>query len=76
MGAPGCSPECLSKKSFRHHEVGLLTLNMQTFDVRAAPDQQLIVYDASPGTSSADALTLLGSIAATGNRPRHFDATR
>lgn len=57
--------KCLARKSFRHPEVGLLTLNMQTFDVRSAPGQELIVYDADPGTASADALKLLGSIAAT-----------
>ena len=68
--------KCLARKSFRHPEVGLLTLNMQTFDVRSAPGQELIVYDADPGTSSADALKLLGSIAATGARPERFDASR
>lgn len=57
--------KCLARKSFRHPEVGLLTLNLQTFDVRSAPGHELIVYDADPGTSSADALKLLGSIAAT-----------
>lgn len=68
--------KCLARKSFRHPEVGLLTLNMQTFDIRSAPGQELIVYDADPGTPSADALKLLGSIAATGAGPKHFDATR
>lgn len=68
--------KCLARKSFRHPEVGLLTLNMQTFDVRSAPGQELIVYDADPGTSSADALKLLGSIAATGAGPKRFDASR
>lgn len=68
--------KCLARKSFRHPEVGLLTLNMQTFDVRAAPGQELIVYDADPGTSSADGLKLLGSIAATAGRATRFDTTR
>lgn len=58
--------KCLARKRFRHPEVGMVTLNMQTFDVRAAPGQELIVYDADPGSPSADALTLLGSIAASG----------
>lgn len=57
--------KCLARKRFRHSEVGMVTLNMQTFDVRAAPGQELIVYDADPGSPSADALTLLGSIAAS-----------
>jgi hypothetical protein len=68
--------KCLARKSFRHPEVGVLTLNMQTFDVRSAPGQELIVYDADPGTSSADGLKLLGSIAATAGRPTRFDTTR
>jgi hypothetical protein len=38
---------------------------MQTFDVRSAPGQHLVVYHAEPGTSSAQALDLLGSLAAT-----------
>ncbi|KGI70554.1 XRE family transcriptional regulator [Mycolicibacterium rufum] len=58
--------KCLARKRFYHPEVGLVTLNMQTFDVRSSPGQELIVYDADPGSPSADALRLLGSIAATG----------
>ncbi|ABK71523.1 helix-turn-helix domain-containing protein [Mycolicibacterium smegmatis] len=52
-------------KSFRHPQVGAVTLQMQTFDVRSAPGQELVVYQAEPGTPSADALKLLGSLAAT-----------
>jgi transcriptional regulator with XRE-family HTH domain len=52
-------------KQFRHPDVGLLTLSFQAFDVRSAPGQQLIVYQAEPGSPSAQALALLGSIAAT-----------
>ncbi|WP_261564731.1 helix-turn-helix domain-containing protein [Frankia gtarii] len=52
-------------KTFIHPDVGELTLRMQAFDVRSAPGQQLVVYHAEPGTSSARALDLLGSLAAT-----------
>ncbi|MCG5432009.1 helix-turn-helix transcriptional regulator [Mycobacterium sp. MYCO198283] len=55
----------MTSKTFRHPEIGLLTLTMQTFDVRSAPGQELIVYDAEPGSPSADGLRLLGSIAAS-----------
>ncbi|MGE2835244.1 helix-turn-helix transcriptional regulator [Mycobacterium sp. SMC-4] len=55
----------LSSKTFCHPAVGTLTLSMQTFDVRSTPGQELVVYDAEPATPSADALKLLGSIAAT-----------
>ncbi|MEH3141070.1 MAG: helix-turn-helix transcriptional regulator [Mycobacterium kyogaense] len=57
--------KCMNRKTFRHPDVGLVTLNMQTFDVRSSPGQELIVYDADPGTPNADALTLLGAMAAT-----------
>jgi transcriptional regulator with XRE-family HTH domain len=56
-------------KSFHHAEVGPLTLTYQAFDVRGAPGQQLIVYDAEPGSRSADALRLLGSVAASLPQP-------
>lgn len=52
-------------KSFHHADVGPITLTYQAFDVRSAPGQQLVVYDAEPGSRSADALRLLGSIAAS-----------
>ncbi|MFV2144100.1 helix-turn-helix transcriptional regulator [Isoptericola sp. G70] len=51
-------------KRFHHPDVGGLTLRMQTFDVPSSPGQQLVVYHAHDGSSSA-ALRLLGSLAAT-----------
>lgn len=57
-------------KSFHHADVGPLTLTYQAFDVRSAPGLQLVVYDAEPGSRSADALLLLGSLAASLPRPR------
>ncbi|GAA4241865.1 helix-turn-helix transcriptional regulator [Actinomadura meridiana] len=61
--------KALERKRFRHREVGDLTLTMQTFDVRSSPGQELVVYHAEPGSDSAAALTLLGSLAAT-SRPQ------
>ncbi|WP_037356730.1 helix-turn-helix transcriptional regulator [Amycolatopsis orientalis] len=49
-------------KHFVHPAVGPLTLTYQAFDVRGAPGQQLIVYQAEPGSPSADALSLLRSV--------------
>ncbi|MGY1749548.1 helix-turn-helix domain-containing protein [Modestobacter sp. SYSU DS0511] len=56
-------------KTFCHRDVGTLTLTHHTFDVRSAPGQQLIVYNAEPGSPSADALSLLGALAATRDAP-------
>ena len=52
-------------KRFTHPDVGPITLQSQTFDVRSAPGQELAVYHAEPGSPSAQALTLLGTLAAT-----------
>ncbi|MDY7090469.1 MAG: helix-turn-helix transcriptional regulator [Actinomycetota bacterium] len=48
-----------------HPDVGPLSLVSQAFDVRAAPGQLLVVYQPEPGSSSAQALTLLGALHAT-----------
>ena len=52
-------------KTFRHGAVGELTLTYHAFDVRDAPGQQLIVYRAEPYSRSAEALRLLGTLAAS-----------
>jgi transcriptional regulator with XRE-family HTH domain len=52
-------------KQFDHPEVGPLTLTYQAFDVRDAPGQQLVIYQADPGGDSAQALALLGALHAT-----------
>ncbi|GAX48769.1 hypothetical protein AQJ27_04715 [Streptomyces olivochromogenes] len=43
-------------------QVGDLELHYEAFTVNSAPTQQLIVYQAEPGSTSADALALLGSL--------------
>ncbi|TKG71071.1 helix-turn-helix transcriptional regulator [Prauserella endophytica] len=52
-------------KELLHPEVGPLSLTYQAFDVRDAPGQELIVYQAEPGSPSEQALALLGTLAAT-----------
>ncbi|MBP2334966.1 transcriptional regulator with XRE-family HTH domain [Saccharothrix coeruleofusca] len=55
-------------KRFRHPDVGLLTLDYQTFDVRGSSGLLLVVYHAPADSPSADALGLLGSLAASRDR--------
>ncbi|WP_405561192.1 helix-turn-helix domain-containing protein [Streptomyces sp. NBC_01180] len=52
-------------KQLNHPDVGPLTLTYQAFDVRDAPGLQLVIYHAEPGSPSAQALSLLGTIGAT-----------
>jgi len=52
-------------KLFRHPDVGVLTLGYEALDVRSDPGLQLIVYHAPAGSPSAEALALLGSLAAS-----------
>ena len=58
----------LEHKRFEHREVGPLTLTMQTFDVRSAPGQELVIYHAEPASPGSQALALLGSLTATALR--------
>ncbi len=52
-------------KRLNHPVVGDLTLSYEALTVNSAPGQQLVVYQAEPGSPSEDALGLLGSLAAT-----------
>ncbi|MFE9636714.1 helix-turn-helix transcriptional regulator [Streptomyces sp. NPDC006463] len=52
-------------KELLHPDVGPLALTFQTFDVRGAAGQQLVIYHAEPGSPSDQALSLLGSLHAT-----------
>ncbi|KRD09630.1 hypothetical protein ASE48_06265 [Mycobacterium sp. Root265] len=54
-----------TRTTIRHPDVGLMQLTHQVFDVRSAPGQQLTVATAAAGSSSADALAMLGSLNAT-----------
>ncbi|GII90494.1 helix-turn-helix transcriptional regulator [Sinosporangium siamense] len=48
-------------KRFHHHLVGDIELSYQSLSVNSSPGQQLVVYQAEPGSPSADALAMLGS---------------
>lgn len=49
----------LDTKHLHHPTVGSLAVTYQSFDVRAAPGQQLIVYQPVAGTPTGDALSRL-----------------
>ncbi|WP_305787915.1 helix-turn-helix transcriptional regulator [Symbioplanes lichenis] len=51
-----------------HPDVGPLSLMSQSFDVRGATGQLLVIYQPEPGGPSARALTLLGTLDATRRR--------
>ncbi|MGW7576480.1 helix-turn-helix transcriptional regulator [Streptomyces sp. NPDC054765] len=51
-------------KRFRHPLVGEITLDYESLTVNSAPGQQLVVYQAAPGSPSEQALSLLGSLTA------------
>ncbi|MCS0647114.1 helix-turn-helix transcriptional regulator [Curtobacterium flaccumfaciens] len=52
-------------KSFRHSVVGPLELHFQTLELAEDPGLSLTIYPATPGSSTADALRVLASWAAT-----------
>ncbi|WP_370965147.1 helix-turn-helix transcriptional regulator [Amycolatopsis sp. cg9] len=52
-------------KRFHHRLVGELVLSYEALTVNSAPGQQLVVYQAEPGSASEAALALLGSLAAS-----------
>jgi transcriptional regulator with XRE-family HTH domain len=54
-------PAPARRKSFRHPEVGLITLDCEALAVQGS-DLELIVYTATPGSPDADALALLAAI--------------
>ncbi|MEU0424977.1 transcriptional regulator [Streptomyces canus] len=51
-------------KRFRHPLVGELALDYESLTVNSAPGQQLVVYQAVPGSTSEQALSRLGSLTA------------
>jgi transcriptional regulator with XRE-family HTH domain len=61
-------------KDLHHPVVGDLTLTYNRMELAADPGQMLTIWTAEPGSKSADALSLLGSWAATPEQPEPQDA--
>ena len=53
----------------RHPQVGELEVNCEKLAIGGAEGQTLVVYHAEPGTSSAEKLALLGTLASPGLEP-------
>jgi transcriptional regulator with XRE-family HTH domain len=52
-------------KTFRHPEVGLIDVDFDVFEMPADSGLIIVTYSVAPGTSSADAMALLATLAAT-----------
>ncbi|MEO3750937.1 helix-turn-helix transcriptional regulator [Streptomyces sp. B6B3] len=57
-------------KRLRHPQVGELTLHYESFAVNGAPGQQLVLYQADPGSPSEQTLALLGLAAEISRSPQ------
>ncbi|GII31128.1 helix-turn-helix transcriptional regulator [Planotetraspora mira] len=54
-------PKTQESKLFHVHGIGDLLLNCETFTINSAPGQQLIIFQAEPGSPSERALELLNA---------------
>ena len=61
-------------KRYHHRDVGDLELNYERLDLMFDTGLTIITYTADPGTRSAEALSLLGSLAATNQAEQHSPA--
>ena len=61
-------------KHFRHSQVGDLELNYERLEVVFDTGLTIFTYTADPGTRSAEALSLLGSLTATTAAEQHTPA--
>ena len=61
-------------KDLHHPLVGDITLTYNRMELPADPGQMLTIWTAEPGSKSAEALSLLGSWAATPEQPEPQDA--
>ena len=63
-------------KTFRHPNVGELTLAYEGMDLESEPGLTLTIYTAEPGSSSAEAMRLLASWAASDTNDAHQGSKR
>ncbi|MCK4176203.1 MmyB family transcriptional regulator [Aciditerrimonas ferrireducens] len=67
---------CSGTKRLHHPLVGDLSLGVEALELPDDSGQRILVYTAEPGSSSADALTLLASWSATTGEPAHGELER
>jgi hypothetical protein len=63
--APGAEDDLGGIKRLHHSQVGDIELRYEGLQVASDADLTIYVYTADPGTRSAEALVLLGTLAAT-----------
>src|SRR5690625_6280380 len=63
------------RKRLRHPIVGRLDLDYESMELPAEPGLALIVYTAAPGSSTADALTMLASWSARDRKSTRLNSS-
>ena len=75
-GATGMVGEGVLIECLQHPQVGELTLSREKLSIGGTAGQLLVIYHAEPGSSAAEKLALLGSLARPSAAPADLPVTR